>query len=58
MQCPRCGTEEIIRYRSPKNEKGAVLRRHKCQECGLLFLSAQVVVVGPLAEKLVPLLSR
>lgn len=58
MKCPRCGHEEADRYRKPTEQGGAILRRHKCRSCTQVFLSAQVVVSGPLIGRLLPLLER
>lgn len=58
MKCPRCDHDETDRYRKPTDQKGAILRRHRCRSCSLVFLSAQVVVSGPLVERLLPLLER
>lgn len=44
MRCPRCGSEKFARYRSPKALADMELRRHRCETCGLVFLSVQTVV--------------
>jgi transcriptional regulator NrdR family protein len=52
MKCPRCGSTESQRYRSPVERNEVVLRRHRCSNCGLVFLSAQVVVDPELEQEL------
>lgn len=47
MKCPRCGSEENTRYRSPVTVADMEARRHRCSGCGLVFLSVQVVVDDP-----------
>lgn len=47
MRCPRCGSESITRYRSPRTLADMELRRHRCTPCGLVFLSVQTVVDDP-----------
>ena len=44
VTCPSCGSANHGRYRSPKLIAGALLRRHRCNNCERIFLSAEVVV--------------
>ena len=52
MKCPRCSSEESTRYRSPVTKDDVIMRRHRCLNCGLVFLSVQVVVTVDLEEAL------
>lgn len=52
MKCPRCSSPKSSRYLSPVTKDEVVLRRHRCLECGLVYLSAQVVVTGDMEEAL------
>lgn len=58
MKCPSCGSSDSERYKSPVDRQEITLRRHRCRECGSVFLSAQTVLTDELAEKLLPLLVR
>jgi len=37
----------MVRYRSPKTLDDMELRRHSCKDCGVVFLSVQIVVDDP-----------
>lgn len=52
MRCPRCGSRDYKRYKSPKSFYDSIVRRHTCQGCGLLFMSIQTPVTGITAEML------
>lgn len=57
MLCPSCGSVRSERFRSPVEKMGIILRRHKCRDCGTVFLSAQTVVTDDLKETLLPILA-
>lgn len=52
MRCPRCGSSESKRYRSPVERDDVLLRRRECLTCGRVFLSAEVVVSADLEQTL------
>jgi len=58
MRCPNCGSENHIRYRSPKTIKDVTVRRHRCQDCRSIFATAEVVVEPALAGKLAEEIDR
>lgn len=50
MRCPECGSYEHARYRSPSQVDQYLVRRHRCQKCKAIFLSAQTTLTGRSAE--------
>jgi transposase-like protein len=52
LRCPRCSSTDIVRHRSPREIEGTIYRRHRCTPCGKTFLSAQMVIDLPAAERL------
>lgn len=56
LRCPACGSVRSGRYRSPVEKQDVILRRHQCEDCQHIFLSAQTVVTPRLTERLLPAL--
>lgn len=56
MRCPRCGESDYTPIGNPKTKDDAILARHRCQRCSLVFMSIQMPVTGKLAAQLVELL--
>lgn len=56
LTCPKCGSDSSVRYRSPRDFEGRTYRRHKCRECGTIFLSVQKVMSHAAAEALLDLM--
>jgi transposase-like protein len=47
MKCPSCGSTNHQQKRGPVNIEEVLVRRHICQDCGRMFVSAQTVLESP-----------
>lgn len=56
LTCPMCGSDSSVRYRSPMDRDHRTYRRHKCRDCGAIFLSVQRVMSHADAESLLDLM--
>lgn len=45
MDCPSCLSQNHSDYKKPAALGGSVYRRHRCKNCGTIFLSREQVVV-------------
>ena len=54
--CPKCDRRDYVRWRTPKTIADVTFRRHRCQNCHAIFQTAQVVLVGGVAEKILDIL--
>lgn len=51
MTCPKCHYEKTRVTDTLPGDDGAIYRRRKCSECGLIFRTVEVIATGVYGRK-------
>ena len=58
LACPSCGSQDFSRWKMPTDITEVRFRRHHCNNCRQIFLTAQLAVSDDLARQMLTLMEQ